>query len=234
MTLFHERKSHFKYVILLLTSGFWLSSGVIPTVAQNPAPMTEVENQIPKHIPIQVKAKNLQTGRVMRDLEIEVTNTSSRPIYYLKIDVHVPGVVTDDGKKVSMPLRYGRFELLNLDNHAQADDVPLRPGESYVFRLPEIIWKGWEDYAAEKNLQISPQRLVIRFHALSFGDGTGFRGTKGVSVPSKPAAVPGQAESVNRNPAKPWLLLSAWLAATPGNSRIDWLISCPQQSMKWR
>jgi uncharacterized ubiquitin-like protein YukD len=47
----------------------------------------EIDNQIPKHLPIKVTIKNLEKVKKldneewMRDLEIEIKNTGEKPIY---------------------------------------------------------------------------------------------------------------------------------------------------------
>src|SRR5678815_3765021 len=40
---------------------------------------------IPKHIPIKVKVKNINNDKWAHDLEVEVTNKSDKPIYYLSL-----------------------------------------------------------------------------------------------------------------------------------------------------
>jgi hypothetical protein len=149
----------------------------------------ELRNQIPPHLPIKIKVKNLNNEHLLRDLEIEVTNKSEKPIYYLKLGLFLPGTVGPSGKQVGYPLRYGRLELIDLRNMATPEDVPIRPGETYVFKVSEAEWRGWEQFAAEKKLPKSePREVGVRFQVLNFGDGTGFVTTSGMPVPRKQAA----------------------------------------------
>ncbi|MFN2452597.1 MAG: hypothetical protein ABR577_00065 [Pyrinomonadaceae bacterium] len=146
--------------------------------AQSTSQERVLENRIPPHLPIKIKVKNLQNENVLRDLEIEVTNKSNKPIYYLKISVMLPEMLSPNGFPLGYMLRYGRPELIDLLNEATPADVPLKPGESYVFKIPESNVRGWERFATERNLSKSePKKIVILTHMLNFGDGTGFDNT---------------------------------------------------------
>lgn len=50
------------------------------------SPQRQLYNGIPVHVPLRVAVKNLSSDRWVHDIEIEVTNTSEKPIYYM----HVP------------------------------------------------------------------------------------------------------------------------------------------------
>lgn len=78
------------------------------------------ENQIPRHLPIQVRiraakekaAKDLSNDRWHRDLEIEVKNTGDKPIYYLSLILEMPEIRIN-GDPVTFGVRYGRRSLLD-------------------------------------------------------------------------------------------------------------------------
>ncbi|MFN2455396.1 MAG: hypothetical protein ABR577_14365 [Pyrinomonadaceae bacterium] len=151
--------------------------------AQSSSQERALEDRIPSHLPIKIKVKNVQNENVLRDLEIEVTNKSTKPIYYLKISVMLPEMISPNGFPLGYMLRYGRPALIDLVNEAKPDDVPLKPGESYVFKIPESQVRGWERFAAERNLPKSePKKIIIQSHELNFGDGTGFVTTGGKSI----------------------------------------------------
>ncbi len=117
----------------------------------------EIDNQIPKHLPIKVTIKNLEKVKKldneewMRDLGIEIKNTGEKPIYYLNLIVSLPDVITEKGISLAFPLRYGRSELLRFSASLQSDDVPISSGESYTFTIPEQLQRGWERYSLRRN-----------------------------------------------------------------------------------
>lgn len=70
-------------------------------------------------------------------------------------------------------LRYGRSRLISLSEPLVSTDVPLQPGETYVFKLSEGNARGWE-YLREKEGKAGPKFLELSFQVLNYGDGTGF------------------------------------------------------------
>ena len=129
-----------------------------------------------------VAIRNLQNEHWIRDLEIEVQNNSARPIYYLRIVLAFPDIPKSrdlDGieRGIVTVLEYGRRELLDVHQRATSEDKPIRPGERYVLRHSEPIWKGLEHFLAEKDIpQSATKKIMLRMRTLSFGDGTGYRG----------------------------------------------------------
>jgi hypothetical protein len=67
---------------------------------------------------------------------------------------------------------------------ASPDDVPIRPGETYVFSLADRL-QNWERFRKGENKH-DAVKLVLKFQILSFGDGTGFWGNNGMAVPHAP------------------------------------------------
>ena len=160
----------------------------------------EFEDKIPKHLPIKVKVKNLEkvknlnNEKWLRDLEIEVTNTGDKPIYYLGLSIELPEVKGPKGHSIGYPLDYGRLDLSDFRNRAQAEDVPINPGGSYVFRVPENWVKGWEGFKIKEH-QPDPRKVQIKFHILHFGDGTGFMTTGGLPVPNSQVSCKGRSKA---------------------------------------
>lgn len=191
----HFQERHLIACLTVLAISFLLycKIGAIPGTAQTttqesttttPSKERQFRNQIPPHLPIKIKIKNLNNERLLRDLEIEVTNKSDKPIYYLKLSIFFPGVIGPNGNQVGYPFRYGRLDLIDLTNRAKPEDVPLRPGETYVFKFSEQDWLGWEAFASKRNLSKSePKKVGIRFQVLNFGDGTGYVTTSGLPIP---------------------------------------------------
>lgn len=149
------------------------------------------ENTIPAHIPIKIKIKkekeksfkDLKNEKWLREFELEVTNTGDKPIYFLNI---VMGTnVVDGGQEFVFPLSYGRAELGDIVTKATSDDVPIKPGETYILQIGEV--PEWERGVREKRWPESNKFTAI-FQVLSFGDGTGYFVSELYPPPGRPKA----------------------------------------------
>jgi hypothetical protein len=166
--------------------------GVISSTAQSPAKEErQIERTIPAHLPIKVefkkeeKLKDLKNEDWLGDIEVKVTNTGKKPIYYLYIWLFVPDVVTDyqaEARTIGYPLRYGRSELADFSNPVQSDDVPILPDESIVIKVDADLVPSWKTLHF-KGRNVNPRKLKFLFEELNYGDGTGFTGPEGSSVP---------------------------------------------------
>jgi hypothetical protein len=125
----------------------------------------------------------------MGDLELEITNTGQKPIYEVSILLIVPDNTDPNGLETGYDLRYGRIELVSLTEPLRPDDVPIRPGESAVIKLPEIHIKNWKKGRTKGN-KVNPKKLSLWVQGLNFGDGTGFGpwGTQSRMIRSNPQA----------------------------------------------
>jgi hypothetical protein len=131
---------------------------------------------LPNHPIAVTKTRNLQGVNFLRDLEIEVKNVSDNPIYFIRIHLTFPDIKPIQGRGYGFSLYYGDLKLINLDVRAGPKDVPINPGETYVFKVREEIWQGFEDFKSEKNLSASDtNRVELYLQEVSYGDGTGFR-----------------------------------------------------------
>lgn len=149
--------------------------------AQLPQVERELEDRIPKHLPFKIKVKNLKSENWVRDFELEITNTSDKPIYHLRMFVDLPDVKAEDGVNLGFPLRYGRSALNSFSVPIEPDDVPLKPGESYTLKIPESLQLGWESFVKRRGLaREEPKKIKFIFQNLNFGDGTGFRFPSGI------------------------------------------------------
>lgn len=146
-----------------------------------PGQEKKLVGSIPSHLPLKVKVRNLNSKRWVHDLEVEVTNTSDRPIYFLGFGIILPEIKAPTGHKIGFSLKYGRGELIDFSTPIQPDDVPLQPGEKHIFKIPEGIAKGW-DSLKEKESKQEPKRIHLIFQSLNFGDGTGFGDAGGTPV----------------------------------------------------
>src|ERR1044072_3195577 len=152
----------------------------------------EVVDKIPKHLPIKIKVKKEKEEKVkdlknegwLGELEVEVTNTGTKPIYFLDIVLDLPDVFSPDGVQIACWLKYGRVELVDFSEPLRPDDVPIKPGEVAVLSVPAINVEGWKRGRAKGELT-NPKKIEFLFQLINFGDGTGFMGTDGGAIPEK-------------------------------------------------
>lgn len=165
----------------------------------------ELENLIPKHVPLGIKIrkekekefKDLNNERWARDFELEVTNTGDKPIYafYLLMFLDVRAAA---GYQIIAPIYYGRDELDNLKGRPTLDDVPIKPGESIICKIHPSQFPWWERARRDEH-RPHPKKVQIKLQFLSFGDGTGLMGNEGIALPRK---IPNQSR-VNRSRSSP-------------------------------
>ena len=67
---------------------------------------------------------------------------------------------------------YGEPNNGLIRTRADEENLHLKPGETYVFTVPEMYKKGLK--AKNDKFKDLTKNLVIRFARISFGDGTGF------------------------------------------------------------
>lgn len=143
-----------------------------------------IEDQIPPRVPMEVEIKNLKTDSLLRDIEIKVTNTATKPIYFLELGIVLPDNLSSEGYPINFHLRYGRPELIKFDSPREASDIPLQPGESIVLKIPDNNLAGFERLVAKGKIsQAEVKRVFLVFVQLNFGDKTGFSGSGGSPVP---------------------------------------------------
>lgn len=139
-------------------------------------------NLIPSHLPIKVKVNNSESENWEDELSVEVTNTSTKPIYLLELYLVMPDIKKDGTTQTGFSLRYGRSALINFSAPIQPDDVPIKPGEIYTFTLPADNVKNWKAYKSKN--KVKPKKLNLIFVQINYGDRTGFQGTDGMPVPT--------------------------------------------------
>src|ERR1044072_3920667 len=96
-----NRQTNRRGLIVLVVSVAFLAAifGIMSGAAQTPEKEgREVEDKIPKHLPIKIKVKkgeklkDSENDEWLRDVEVEVTNTGTKPIYFLEVRLSVPNV----------------------------------------------------------------------------------------------------------------------------------------------
>lgn len=149
----------------------------------------QLDDLVPKHLPIKIKIKaekeaafkDLKNSHWARDFELEVKNTGDRPIYFLSLVFSLPEIRMPDGNLYGFSLSYGRGDFItNATTVPNEKDVPIKPGETYVFKVPNHRISNWEKFQERDNIK-QPKRIEIMFDHISFGDGTGFNSPGGRS-----------------------------------------------------
>jgi hypothetical protein len=191
----HAPLNRLSFLPLVVLLPLLLAHSLRPVVGAPPQER-ELEDRIPKHLPIKIKVKNLNNEKWLRDLEIEVKNTGDKPIYFLKISLFFIDVKRESGDQIGYPLVYGRTALVDVGNRAMPDDVPINPGDIYVFKIHDSHVKGWNFYKS-KSHKPEPKRVGLRFDALNFGDGTGFVTSGGLPVPEGARSCVGEQKPPN-------------------------------------
>ncbi|HEX8351291.1 MAG TPA: hypothetical protein VF611_00085, partial [Pyrinomonadaceae bacterium] len=147
-------------------------------------------DKIPKHLPIKLrvkkpeKLKDLKNEDWLGELEVEVTNTGTKPIYFLQIFVDLPDVFAPSGVNIAVRLDYGRIELISFSEPVRPDDVPILPGGVAVLSAPAVRVENWRRGRAKGTLT-NPKKIEFLFLHMSFGDRTGFVGTDGGPIPNR-------------------------------------------------
>jgi len=165
--------------ILLLLSTV-VANSVFGQTSQSDTKRSEetIDNKVPTRLPIKVEVLYGKGAHTLENVEIKVTNTGKRSIYYLDLLLDTADLPTV--YNVSW-FTYGRREMRTFKEPANADDPSLRPGEVYVFTLTPKRLGGFRRERAVQQLNTTRYELV--FQVLNFGDGTGFMGTGGEPFP---------------------------------------------------
>ena len=181
-------------LILAIALGLLYKGASGPTKAQqSPASQQErqIENTVPKHVPLDIKIrkekeknwKDLKNEKWARDFELEIKNTGEKPIYFLSLRVFFD-VPTDAATESIGSMSYGNPEIGSFRAKPSEDDVPIKPGESMVFRIHQSELRAMEKGRREKGRRL-PTKVRIELDSLTFGDGTGLMFSWAAPYPRK-------------------------------------------------
>lgn len=135
--------------------------------------LTKIENKLPKNVPLEVEFKNYDRPDWWHHLEITVTNTGKKPIFYTYL-----WLVTDrkgpNGNGIAFPFQFGDGRLLSTEGVASGETPAIYPDESYTFKIDRSDVKAW-DLAKTFSDFVEPREAVLRHGWTSFGDGTGLK-----------------------------------------------------------
>jgi hypothetical protein len=130
---------------------------------------------------------NINSPEFPKGFQIKIKNLSSKPIYHISINVHLPDTKPFRLGDIWFPLQFGHPKLLQnslrLEDLTQADleEHPLtaiEPGKSALIGIEggdetaEIVRKQIETEFGHDNS--ATKRLELTFQVINFGDGTGY------------------------------------------------------------
>jgi hypothetical protein len=186
-------KKHLLIPVFGLLALFLLQGAA--SMQQSPILMTKTSSQQPdgakrraidassRKIPVRLTSvRNLDTEDWLKEMEIEIENTSNRPVYYVQLVISFPDVskrreVDGVPRGLVTTVQYGRKEFsMHPGELAKAEDIPIQPGEKVILKLAPEHYEGLKRHLSQHNLPESVvKRLRVRVDELSFGDGSGYR-----------------------------------------------------------
>jgi hypothetical protein len=179
--------------LICLASFFLVKTVLIASRAQSPddaGQERKLELKTFKDIPVSIhKVKNLNSNSWHKDLEIEIKNVSDKPIYFMLAYLTFPDQPVPPGGVAGIRLMYGDPKKNGLiDNYANPEDEHLKPGEIYVFTIPEIDRKGLA--TRDKKFPQGNKNFVLEFAIINFGDRTGFEAGRSLDLRRRSFALP--------------------------------------------
>lgn len=212
-------------IAIAVVSVLLIKGGLVSGIAQAPEeqmPKERVlEDTIPNHVPIKIRIKkekenafkDLNNDKWARDFELEVTNVGEKPIYSLSL-LLVTDLRAAAGFRIVAPLHFGM--LGEVTDKAGPDDVPIKPGETYIFKIHPGQLNAWDKIQLKEH-RAHPKKIQVKFEVLSFGDGTGLVGEDGEAIPRAPHERSGL-NSCGEEPNKRGPLATGLGTAPPGNN----------------
>ena len=177
--------------VAVLVAIFLMNAPLTPNFAKGQRERILVNRHL-KDVPIRLRVKKekensfkaLENGSWLREFELELTNTGDKPIYFVFLDL-VTDVKLGD-RPLLFTLQYGRSELGDIITKASDEDVPIKPGETHVFKIHPGQVPAWERGVREGS-HAEATRLEVSLQMLSFGDGTGYFVNEPYPPKTKPA-----------------------------------------------
>lgn len=108
------------------------------------------KSNIPPHVPLKIKIKREKEEKALdinnknwfRGIEIEVTNTSEKPIYFLSLDIELVDLAQTVQTLRVFLLSYGRGEFIEQNTKPIPEDLPIEPKATHTFIIDEIQRNG--------------------------------------------------------------------------------------------
>lgn len=137
------------------------------------AQLTEVENALPKTVPLKVEFKGYDQEKWWYSMEAKITNVGKKPIFFLHTYLEL-NALTEYGNNITIGFKFGDPDRLFSDKPLDTDS-PLLPGESYILKVVPAQADAW-DLGHRTTRKFSPTRGEFRLAWLNFGDGASMDG----------------------------------------------------------
>ena len=131
----------------------------------------KIKNKIHKDVPLKIEVENANSEKWVNELEIKVTNTGEKPIYYLYFLLVIDDVKNEEGVDIGFTFTFGDGRNYSRDELARPTDASIKPNQSHTFKINEKVAKRWE-VGKSRNSFIEPKAAYFRLGWISFGDGT--------------------------------------------------------------
>ena len=164
--------------------GLFLIGLSISAIAQNEKLV--IINQVPEHLPLKVSIRTNETESKNENVEIEITNTGDKFIYFLYLNVSTIQKFSTGGLSYAVSLLYyGRMELIDNSELAVEGDEFLKPDESVIFKIKKTKFEKIKNLSSQAQGREVLPKYILRFQFLNFGDGTGYISTGGTPIGKK-------------------------------------------------
>lgn len=179
------------------------------------------ERDYPKGVIEITQIKNLNSMTFPEDFEIEIKNTSRKPIYGIHVLVLFPNSKSFSERNVPVGLKfvYGDRRFISIKEIANSNDVPLAQGATTVLKSNPNRVRGLKE-RLKVLAESASSRVLIAIQAVSFGDGTGYLG-KDVSQAQNERTSSKVSKSFGKNITRKSLMPDKavnWLAANHSSS----------------
>jgi len=172
-------------ISIVAVAGMLLFSLKSSAFSRSQTPKREIKvlkGDFPKDVIEIVEMRNLDSPDFPVDLEIEVKNISTKPIYGILIALYTKA----NGKSYVAHILYGRTELVDLEQEAIETDVPIPPGQKAVLKPEYGTAKGVNIIHKRGVISVEEfSKWILNFQTVSFGDRTGMAGSKAMDLRSK-------------------------------------------------
>jgi len=111
------------------------------------------------------------------DLVSDLNITVDRPLQ-VEASGELVGVPVDPPLENLTPFQTETFalNLINNDRLANPNDIPIKPGEVFVIKIPTESAVGYQNNTKTELPPAKIDTLRLRFYIINFGDGTGYLG----------------------------------------------------------
>lgn len=165
-------------LLLICASSIFLIKGalMLSTAQSTSGEERKFKSKDFRDMPLRVrKVKGLQSETWPNDLEIEIENISSKPIYFINAVLEFPDDPAPNGSS-GIKFKFGKVENMDIARLAQPEDEHVDPGRTVVFTVSQVYRKGL--MVRQQKTPHNFKKLDFWFEIVSFGDGTGYEGSQ--------------------------------------------------------